>query len=168
MTVDTNMVVSLSYKLTNHKTGEQIEETSENQPMQFLYGIERIIPAFEVNIHGLKAGDTFEFAIPTLEAYGEKNDDHVALIPLSVFFDESGKIDETQIKVGALLPMTDNEGNHLTGTVLKIEDETVTMDFNHPLAGTDLFFKGTVLDVRPATDEEITHGHSHGAHGHHH
>ena len=91
MTVDTNMVVSLSYKLTNHKTGELIEETSESQPMEFLYGVERIIPTFEVNIHGLKPGDTFEFDIPSAEAYGDKNDDHVALIPISVFFDESGE-----------------------------------------------------------------------------
>nr|WP_294862663.1 FKBP-type peptidyl-prolyl cis-trans isomerase [uncultured Fluviicola sp.] len=168
MTVDTNTVVSLHYKLTNHKTGEQIEETSKDQPMEFLYGVERIIPAFEVNIHGLKAGDTFEFSIPSLEAYGDKSDDHVALIPLSVFFDESGKVDDTQIKVGAILPMTDNEGNHLRGTILDIKDDTVTMDFNHPLAGTDLFFQGTILAVREATQEEITHGHSHGEHGHHH
>ncbi|MNJ85830.1 FKBP-type peptidyl-prolyl cis-trans isomerase SlyD [compost metagenome] len=168
MTVDTNTVVSLHYKLTNHKTGEQIEETSENQPMEFLYGVERIIPAFEVNIHGLKAGDAFEFSIPSAEAYGDKQDDHVALIPLSVFFDESGKVDETQIKVGAILPMTDNEGNHLRGTILEITPENVTMDFNHPLAGTDLFFQGTVLEVRQATADEIAHGHSHGAHGHHH
>ncbi len=136
MTVDTNTVVSLHYKLTNHKTGEQIEETSENQPMEFLYGIERIIPLFEENIHGLKAGDTFEFSIPSAQAYGDKNDDHVALIPISVFFDETGKVDEKQIKVGAVLPMTDNEGNHLRGTILEIKDETVTMDYNHPLAGT--------------------------------
>jgi FKBP-type peptidyl-prolyl cis-trans isomerase SlyD len=168
MTVDTNMVVSLSYKLTNHKTGELIEETSESQPMEFLYGVERIIPTFEVNIHGLKPGDTFEFDIPSAEAYGDKNDDHVALIPISVFFDESGKVDETQIKVGAVLPMTDNEGNHLRGTILEMTDETVTMDFNHPLAGTDLFFSGTILTVRAATQEELDHGHSHGAHGHHH
>lgn len=168
MTVDTNTVVSLHYKLTNHKTGEQIEETSENQPMEFLYGIERIIPLFEENIHGLKAGDTFEFSIPSMQAYGDKNDDHVALIPISVFFDESGKVDETQIKVGAILPMTDNEGNHLRGTVMEINDETVTMDFNHPLAGTDLFFQGTILAVRAATQDEISHGHSHGEHGHHH
>ncbi|WP_341904820.1 MULTISPECIES: FKBP-type peptidyl-prolyl cis-trans isomerase [Fluviicola] len=168
MTVDTNTVVSLHYKLTNHKTGEQIEETSKDQPMEFLYGVERIIPAFEVNIHGLKAGDTFEFSIPSLEAYGDKNDDHLAMIPLSVFFDETGKIDDTQIKVGAILPMTDNEGNHLRGTILEIKDDTVTMDFNHPLAGTDLFFQGTILAVREATQDEITHGHSHGEHGHHH
>ena len=168
MTVDTNTVVSLHYKLTNHKTGEQIEETSENQPMEFLYGIERIIPLFEENIHGLKAGDTFEFSIPSAQAYGDKNDDHVALIPISVFFDETGKVDETQIKVGAVLPMTDNEGNQLRGTLLEIKDETVTMDFNHPLAGTDLFFQGTILAVRTATQEEISHGHSHGEHGHHH
>jgi len=64
--------------------------------------------------------------------------------------------------------MTDNEGNHLRGTILEITDETVSMDFNHPLAGTDLFFQGTILTVRAATNEELDHGHSHGAHGHHH
>lgn len=166
--VDTNMVVSLHYKLTNHKTGAHIEETSENHPMEFLYGVERIIPAFEVNIHGLKAGDKFEFSIPTAEAYGEKNEDHIATIPLPVFYNEEGKIDENQIKVGAILPMTDNEGNHLRGTILEMNAEHVIMDFNHPLAGIDLAFSGTIIDVRPATQDELAHGHSHGAHGHHH
>lgn len=168
MTVDTNTVVSLHYKLTNHQTGEKIEETSPEQPMEFLYGVERIIPTFEVNIHGLKAGETFSFHIPSQEAYGAKNDDHIARIPISVFYDETGKIDETVIYEGAVLPMTDSEGTHLRGTVLAISAEEIKMDFNHPLAGIDLQFEGTILEVRPATEEEIAHGHSHGAHGHHH
>lgn len=168
MTVDTNMVVSLHYKLTDHQTGEKIEETSAEQPMEFLYGVERIIPTFEVNIHGLKAGEKFSFHIPSHEAYGAKNDDHIALIPISVFHDETGKIDETVIYEGAILPMTDSEGTHLRGKVLAISAEEVKMDFNHPLAGIDLQFEGTILEVRPATEEEIAHGHSHGAHGHHH
>jgi FKBP-type peptidyl-prolyl cis-trans isomerase SlyD len=168
MTVDINMVVALNYKLTNHSTGAKIEETAPDQPMEFLYGIERIIPKFEENIHGLKAGDSFSFAIPSNEAYGDRNDDQVAEIPVNVFHDESGKMNEEHIFVGALVPMSDNDGNHLRGLVMEITSDIVRMDFNHPLAGTDLNFEGTILEVRPATQDEISHGHSHGAHGHHH
>lgn len=168
MTIDTNTVVSLNYKLTNHQTGEKIEETTADRPMEFLYGIERIIPTFEENIHGLKAGDTFSFAIPSASAYGDHNADQIAQIPVNVFFTEEGVMNEQDIFVGALVPMTDSEGNHLRGLVKDISPEIVTMDFNHPLAGTDLHFEGAIIDVRPATEEEITHGHSHGAHGHHH
>jgi FKBP-type peptidyl-prolyl cis-trans isomerase SlyD len=64
--------------------------------------------------------------------------------------------------------MSDNEGNHLRGTILEITEENVKMDFNHQLAGTDLLFDVEVLDVREATSDEIDHGHVHGEHGHHH
>jgi FKBP-type peptidyl-prolyl cis-trans isomerase SlyD len=168
MKIDTNTVVSLSYKLTNNQTGDKIEETSPERPMEFLYGVERIIPTFEENIHGLEAGQTFDFAIASADAYGERQDDQIATIPLAVFHDESGKIDEEHIFVGALLPMTDGEGNHLRGQVKDITAENIIMDFNHPLAGTDLHFTGEIIDVREATQDEISHGHSHGAHGHHH
>lgn len=168
MTVDTNMVVSLHYKLTNHKTGEEIEETTADRPMEFLYGIERIIPTFEVNIHGKKVGDTFAFAIPSADAYGDYQDDQLAHIPLDVFNDEEGKFNDKDIVVGALVPMTDSEGNHLRGMVREINEEMVVMDFNHPLAGTDLHFEGSILELREATADEIAHGHSHGAHGHQH
>jgi FKBP-type peptidyl-prolyl cis-trans isomerase SlyD len=67
-----------------------------------------------------------------------------------------------------MVPMSDNDGNHLRGKILEITDEHIKMDFNHPLAGTDLHFSIEVLDVREATDEEIDHGHVHGEHGHHH
>jgi len=168
MTVDINTVVTLKYKLTNHKTGETIEETPDENPMEFIYGIERIIPAFEENIHGLSAGDTFNFSIESANAYGERNEDQVTSIPSNVFHGEDGKVNEQDIFVGALVPMSDNEGNHLRGRVLEMNDEFVKMDFNHPLSGTDLQFEGTITGVREATQEEISHGHSHGAHGHHH
>jgi FKBP-type peptidyl-prolyl cis-trans isomerase SlyD len=72
------------------------------------------------------------------------------------------------VKVGNTLPMTDNEGNRLQGVVEEITDVHVRMDFNHPLAGQDLRFKGIVLDIRDASAEELAHGHVHGPHGHHH
>jgi FKBP-type peptidyl-prolyl cis-trans isomerase SlyD len=168
MKIDTNTVVSLKYKLSDNQTGEKIEETTPDHPMEFLYGVERIIPTFEENIHGLDKGAIFDFTIPSADAYGERSEDQVATIPISVFHNEEGQINENDIFVGALLPMTDGEGNQLRGRIMDITPEMVRMDFNHPLAGTDLHFQGEVLDVRPATDEELSHGHSHGAHGHHH
>jgi FKBP-type peptidyl-prolyl cis-trans isomerase SlyD len=168
MTIEVNSVVSLNYKLSNHKTGEKIEETSSDNPMVFLYGVGSLIPEFEENLFGKKAGDSFEFSIVSENAYGNQSEDNIVAIPISVFQDESGKINENEIRVGALVPMSDNEGNHMRGQVKEITAEIVQMDFNHPLAGTDLHFKGEILDIRPATADELAHGHVHGPGGHHH
>jgi FKBP-type peptidyl-prolyl cis-trans isomerase SlyD len=168
MIIDVNTVVSLNYKLTNHKTGEQIEETTKENPMVFLYGVGAIIPEFEENLKNKKAGDSFSFSIESANAYGEKSEDQIATIPVSVFHNEEGTLNSAEIFVGALVPMSDNEGNHLRGQVLEINEETVKMDFNHPLSGTDLFFEGIITEVRTATQEEMEHGHVHGEHGHQH
>jgi FKBP-type peptidyl-prolyl cis-trans isomerase SlyD len=168
MTIDIKRVVSLTYKLTNHKTGELIEETTSENPMLFLYGVGSIVPEFEENIKGKKEGDSFSFGITSDAAYGERNDDQIAMIPLEVFNNESGEFNSEAIFAGAIVPMSDNEGNHLTGTVIEVAEEGVKMDFNHPLAGIDLFFEGEVLEVREATEDELEHGHAHGPHGHQH
>ena len=167
MKIDANMVVSLTYKLTDHKTGETIEETTAENPMLFLYGVGSIIPEFEQNLNGKVAGDMFKFAIDSENAYGNRSEEQIAMLPANIFNDEAGKFNE-EIVLGAMVPMSDNEGNHLRGIVLEIKDELVKMDFNHPLAGTDLHFEGTILEVRPATEEELEHGHAHGVHGHQH
>ena len=168
MTIEVNSVVSLNYKLSNHKTGEKIEETSSDNPMVFLYGVGALIPEFEENLFGKKAGDSFEFSIVSENAYGNHSEDNIVDIPISVFQDETGKINKNEIRVGALVPMSDNEGNHMRGQVKGITAEIVKMDFNHPLAGTDLHFKGEILDLREATADELAHGHVHGPGGHHH
>ncbi len=168
MTIDTNSVVTLNYKLSNHKTGEKIEETTSENPMVFLYGVGSLIPEFEENLHGKQTGDAFDFSIAASNAYGEQSDDNVVMIPLSVFHDESGNINEQDIYVGALVPMSDNEGNQMRGQVREINSEFVKMDFNHPLSGQDLHFTGEILDVRQATEDELAHGHVHGPGGHHH
>lgn len=168
MTIERHSVVTLSYKLSNHQTGDKIEETTTDHPMVFLYGADSLIPEFERNLEGKKAGDTFDFSIKAADAYGDRSEEHEVMIPLSVFLDESGKINENEIFPGALVPMSDSEGNHLRGQVKEMNDEFIKMDFNHPLSGTDLHFKGEILDVRKATDDEIAHGHVHGPGGHHH
>ena len=168
MNVSANRVVTLTYRLTNRVTGETIEETNETNPLVFLYGVGSLIPEFEQNLDGLVANDTFDFAIKAENAYGMPSDANFAVIPLSVFFDEKGEFVAEMFPVGAMIPMSDNDGNHLHGKVLKVDEENITMDFNPPLAGVDLHFTGTVIDVRDASKEEIEHGHVHGAHGHQH
>ena len=168
MTIDINSVVTLNYKLSNHTTGEKIEETNSQNPMVFLYGVGSLMPEFENNLHGKKIGDTFDFSIEADNAYGQQSEENIVMIPLNVFQDESGKINEDEIKVGALVPMSDSEGNHMRGQVKEINSEFVKMDFNHPLAGQNLHFSGEILDVRKATEDELAHGHVHGPGGHHH
>lgn len=168
MTIQDLVVVSLNYKLSNHKTGEKIEETTTENPMVFLFGVGGIIPEFEENIRGKQAGDNFDFAINAANAYGEANEDMIAMIPLNVFVEEGGELDTNMFKVGAIVPMSDSEGNHLRGTILEVAPEYIKMDFNHPLAGTDLHFSGEIISIRPATQDEIDHGHVHGPGGHHH
>ena len=168
MTIQANMVVSLNYKLSNHTTGEKIEETTPEHPMVFLYGVGGVIPQFEENIAGKKVGDTFAFYIEAAMAYGTPDENQVAEIPVNVFHDEDGKFDTEYFTVGALIPMSDSEGNQLRGTIKAINDEIVHMDFNHPLAGVDLHFEGSIAAIRPATQDEIDHGHVHGEGGHQH
>lgn len=168
MQIDKHSVVSLSYKLSNHTSGEKIEETTPESPMVFLYGVGQLIPDFENNVKGLKVGDSFEFVITAEKAYGIPSDDNIANIPLDVFKNDEGVIDSNEIKVGAVLPMSDDQGHSMLGTILAIDATEVRMDFNHPLAGTDLHFTGKIDDVREATKDEIDHGHVHGPHGHHH
>ena len=88
-------------------------------------------------------------------------------LPLNIFENE-GKIDYSIIKIGNMLPMQDNEGNHLHGIIKEISDNTVKMDFNHPLSSQDLYFEGEIVDVREATAEDLQHGHVHGPEDHHH
>lgn len=168
MQIAKDSVVSLKYKLSNHKTGDQIEITDESNPLVFLFGHGSLIPEFEQNLEGKKQGDAFSFAIEAHNAYGLPCDEQIVMIPSNVFNDEKGEFDTNLFKVGAIVPMSDNEGHQLRGTILEVNDDVVKMDFNHPLAGTDLFFEGTILEVRKAEADEITHGHVHGPGGHHH
>ena len=82
-------------------------------------------------------------------------------VPKNIF-EVDGKIDENLLKVGNMVPMMDAEGRRMNGKILTIDAEAVQMDFNHPMAGNDLFFKGEVSEVREATEEELNHGHAHG------
>lgn len=170
MTIGENKVVSLNYHLSSkfqNEPEELVEQTSTERPFIFLYGAGGIIPLFEKELSGKTVGDKFDFHINAADGYGEYNEEYVAEIPKEAFLVE-GKFDDSQITVGAEVPMMDAEGNQMYGLVLEVAEKHVAMDFNHPLAGHDLHFIGEVLEVRDATTEELDHGHVHGPGGHHH
>ncbi|NDB35114.1 MAG: peptidylprolyl isomerase [Flavobacteriia bacterium] len=168
MQITENTVVSLTYRLTDEITGEEIEQTDASNPLVFLYGVGAMIPDFELNLSGLTQGSPFNFSIPSAQAYGVPSDDEIQIIPINVFCNEEGKFEEDLFQIGTLVPMSDGQGNHLRGRIIEIGEEFIKMDFNHPLAGVDLHFEGEILEVRAATSEEIDHGHAHGPHGHQH
>ena len=155
MKISRNMFVTVSYVLRlKGFEGEIIEETPEEKPLEFIFGTGRMLQMFEEKLEGLKSGDDFSFKLTAEEAYGEVNPDAKVEIPKNIF-EVDGKIDEELIKVGNMIPMQDAQGNRLNGIVLDANDENITMDFNHPLAGDDLYFAGKVKEVREASESEM-------------
>ena len=158
MTISENKIVAVSYELyvdgDEGSTRELMEQTTEERPLRFIFGMGMMLEKFEENLRGLSLGDTFDFSIPAEEAYGKYEEDYVLELDKSLF-EVDGKIDTDNVFVGNMIPMVDNEGQRINGTVIEISENTVTMDFNHPLAGETLYFKGEIISVREAVEEEI-------------
>lgn len=159
MNVSKNKVVSISYELK--VDGDLIDAAQADNPLVFLYGHGQLLPLFEDNIKELSEGDSFEFMITSKDGYGEVNDQAIVELSKEIFVID-GELQEDLLIIGNRLPMRDSEGNALDGTVVEVTDSSVVMDFNHPLAGKDLYFTGKVESIREATAEEISHGHVHG------
>jgi FKBP-type peptidyl-prolyl cis-trans isomerase SlyD len=165
MIAEKNTVVSIVYELrSGSKEGQVVESLNEENPLTFLFGTGGLLPKFEENLSGLKSGDNFEFLLGLEDAYGPVVENAIVHVPQTVF-EVDGQIDESLMQVGNMVPMMDAEGRRLNGKIVAIEGEAVKMDFNHPMAGKDLYFKGQITDVRSATDEELTHGHVHATGG---
>jgi FKBP-type peptidyl-prolyl cis-trans isomerase SlyD len=168
MKVSKDKVVTLTYSLRlNDEYGELIQEVTTERPFVHLFGAGNLLPGFENNLDGLQPGDNFGFHLPYEEAYGNQSDEAILELEKSIF-EIDGKIDEELVAVGKMLTMQDQNGNPLEGRILAIKDTKVIMDFNHPLAGENLYFTGEIIDVRESSKEEKDHGHVHGDGGHHH
>lgn len=155
MKIGTNKVVSLSYTLV--VDGDVMETVKADKPMDFIFGTGYLLPKFEENILNKEVGDSFEFVLSPSEGYGEMNSDAIIELPKDMFMID-GKIEDGLLTVGNVLPMQDADGNRLQGTIDEVKDDVVVMNFNHPLAGAELNFKGTVVAVREATQQEIVGG----------
>lgn len=168
MKIGKNKVVTLTYTLrANDAQGELIQKVDEKKPFVHLFGAGSLLPAFEENLDGLETGSEFGFSLAAEEAYGNPSDEAILELDKKIF-EIDGIIDESILSVGNMITMENQDGQPIEGRVLDLKDELVIMDFNHPLAGENLYFSGQVLDVRDASVEESAHGHVHGNGGHHH
>ena len=164
MTISQYKVVTLTYELRlDNAEGEFVEKTEKTQPLVFLYGAGQMIPAFEQNLLGLSVGENFAFGIEAAKAYGETDPEAIVAIPRSIFAEI-----EDMLEVGASIPMRGQDDQVLQGVVHQLNEAEVIMDFNHPMAGKNLFFTGSIEELRDADKEEIEHGHVHGQGGHQH
>ena len=161
MTISENKVVTLVYQLrVDDNNGDVIETVEKDKPFVFLYGAGLMLPKFEEHLTNLKAGDDFEFTLQSEDAYGLATEEAVMDLPKNIF-EVEGEIEDGLLEEGNVIPMQNNEGNKFNGVVVEVKEDTVTMDFNHPLAGDNLHFKGNIIEVREATKEEIDQGHVH-------
>ena len=151
-----NRYISANYRLYSVVDGkkELEEQTSEEHPFQFISGFGISLDAFEQNIIGLATGSDFDFTLQPSEAFGEYIPEGVHKLERETFIVD-GRFDNHNIYVGAVITLTDNEDHRFMAKVIKVEDDGVTIDTNHPLAGKTLSFVGKVVENRDATDDEV-------------
>lgn len=163
MKIDTNKVVALTYELI--VDGQLADKTTEERPLEFIFGTGTLLPKFEEYILGKEPGDGFKFTLSPAEGYGEYDEGALVELPKNVF-EVDGKLREDLLVPGNMIQMMNSMGGIVPGMVKEVKADTVQMDFNSPMAGKTLNFTGKILTVREATDQEIEEG-LHGERKHH-
>ena len=157
--VENGQVVAMEYTL---KVDGVVTDTSKGrEPLEYVHGAGNIIPGLEREMTGMGVGDSKEVMVPAAEGYGEEDKSAFMDVPRDQF------PQEIPMKVGTELQVQNQAGQPMFARIDQVGENTVRLDFNHPLAGKDLHFSVKVVGLREATDEEKEHGHVHGP-GHHH
>lgn len=159
MQITDKTAVSFHYTLTND-SGEQLDSSRGEEPLLYLHGAGNIISGLEAALAGKSVGDSFKVTIPPVDAYGELAPDMVQVVSKKMF-------DGMDLEIGMQFHADVSHGSGVI-TITEINGDDVTVDGNHPLAGETLIFDVEVVDVRPATDDEMAHGHIHGTGCDHH
>lgn len=154
MQITDKAAVSIHYTLTT-PGGEQLDSSIGDEPLLYLHGMGNIIPGLEAALVGKSVGDKFNVSIEPAQAYGEIDPEMVQVVSKRMF-------EDMDLEVGMQFHADVSHGSGII-TVTEIEGDDVTVDGNHPLAGETLIFDVEVIDVRPATADELAHGHVHGA-----
>lgn len=152
-----NKYVTVAYELyTDNDKGihELVEKAPIEHPFQFISGLGIALDSFESKILAMAEGEAFDFVLKVDEAYGPYEQERVIELPKETFA-INGRFDKDMVYPGAVLPLINADGMRFQGLVLELKDNTVIIDLNHPLAGKDLHFKGQVVTMRDATNEEI-------------
>lgn len=146
------LIIGQGVQVTMHfslslESGEVIDSNFEGEPVTFTVGDGNLLPGFETALFGLKQGDETALVVPPERGFGEHNPENVQVIERMQFPADA------DLQPGLMLTFSDAQNNELPGVVTDISDESVTVDFNHPLAGRDVRFTVKIIEVEPA----ITH-----------
>ena len=158
-----NVVAQVHYTGTLPDTGEVFDSSEGRDPLTFLVGHRQMIPGFEEEMLGATIGERREFTLEADRAYGDRDDEAVLQIPRDNFAqleESTGESLEVGMQLVAQMPH-----GPAPFLIVELSEETVTADFNHALAGKALTFSVEVVDIREASEEEISHGHAHGPGG---
>lgn len=161
MKIADECVVLLAYTLRDD-AGEVLDSAPAAEPFAYVHGRRSMIPGLEKQLAGRGVGEKLEVIVAPADAYGEHSAARVQQVPRDRF------PADVQIEPGMQFHASDEHGGRMAVRVTEVDEDAVTVDANHPLAGQTLHFAVEVLDVRPATAEELAHGHVHGPGGHHH
>ena len=154
--VEANAIATVHYTGTLPGSGEVFDSSEGRDPLSFLVGHKQMIPGFEEELMGAEKGERRTFTLEPDRAYGQKMEEAIQTIPKEMFGDIAPEVGMTLMSdVGPF-------------NVTAVDGDTITVDFNHKLAGETLEFSVEVVDVRPASEEELSHGHAHGPGGHEH
>lgn len=161
MQIAENAVVAIHYTLTND-AGDTLDSSRErDEPLAYLHGHGNIIPGLEKALLGKQTGDTLKVTVEPAEGYGERHEGLIQEVPREAF----QGVDE--LEPGMQFQASTDAGPRMF-TITDVQDDVVTVDGNHPLAGATLHFDVEIADVRAASAEELSHGHVHGPGGHEH
>lgn len=161
MKVEKNKVVTIAYQVRTAEDGVLVDEATNEAPLPYLHGANNLITGLETALENKVVGDILDIEVASADAYGDFNDALVQNVPKDVF----AGTDELEIGMRFL---ADTDHGPVPVVITAVDGDTVTVDGNHTLAGQDLKFHVEIIDIREATEEELKHGHVHGAGGHHH
>ena len=164
MKITENAMVGLTYELKVSKDADDIESApfsveirNEEDPFYFIVGQSGLPEKFEELLAEKSQGDEFSFIIKAENAYGSASEELLITLPKSQFSKEQG-FSKEMLEEGNFLPLMDENGYPMQAKVIKDLGEDLLLDFNHPLVDFDLHFEGNVLEVREATEEELSQG----------
>ena len=151
--VNDGRVVSMHYTL--HVDGKVIDSSENGEPLQFIQGMGHIIPGLEHELYDMKIGDSKKVVVPAKDGYGEVNTEAFMDVPREAF------PTDVPLEMGTELELRDQSGHPIYARIEAINKDQIRLNMNHPLAGRELQFDVKIANLRPATDEEVSHGHVH-------
>lgn len=160
MQIEQRKVITLNYTLTDND-GNVIDQSNDGS-FVYLHGASNIIPGLENALTGKNVGDELKVSVEPGEGYGERDAAKTQQVGRDMF------PEDTPVEAGMQFHAQGPNEEVIVVTVIEVDDNTVTVDGNHPLAGVPLNFAVEIMDIRDASEEELEHGHVHGAGGHQH